>query len=47
MKFVVGVDSPHEPFLTDVREGTAGGRIGEVLGAIKPEVICFCRAAVV
>lgn len=41
MKFIVEVDFPHEPFNTYVREGTAGQKIGEVLGAIKPEVIYF------
>ena len=30
---------PLEPFGTYVRQGTAGGKIGEDLAAIKPEVI--------
>ena len=41
MKFIVEVDMPLEPFNTFVREGTAGQKIGEALGAIKPEVIYF------
>jgi hypothetical protein len=41
MKFIVEVDFPLEPFSTYVRQGTAGEKIGEVLGAIKPEVIYF------
>jgi hypothetical protein len=41
MKFIVEVDFPLEPFNTYVRKGTAGEKIGEVLGAIKPEVIYF------
>lgn len=41
MKFIVQVELPAEPFSTYIREGTAGGRIGEVLGAIQPEVVYF------
>ncbi len=41
MKFIVEVDFPLEPFSAYVRKGTAGEKIGEVLGAIKPEVIYF------
>ena len=41
MKFIVEVDFPLEPFSTYVRKGTAGEKIGEVLGAIEPEVIYF------
>jgi len=41
MKFIVDVGFPLEPFSTHVRQGTAGEKIGEVLGAIKPEVIYF------
>ena len=41
MKFIVEVDFPLEPFNTYVRTGTAGEKIGEVLGAIKPEVFYF------
>ncbi len=41
MKFIVEVDFPLEPFNTYVRQGNAGKKIGEVLGAIKPEVIYF------
>ncbi len=41
MKFIVEVGFPLEPFNTYVRKGTAGEKIGEVLGAIKPEVIYF------
>jgi hypothetical protein len=45
MKFIVEVDFPLEPFSTYVRKGTAGEKIGEVLGAIKPEVITSPTAA--
>ena len=41
MKFIIEVACPLEPFNTYVRQGTAGEKIGEVLGAIKPEVIYF------
>ncbi len=41
MKFIVEVSFPTEPFNTYVREGTAGQKIGEALGAVKPEVIYF------
>jgi hypothetical protein len=41
VKFIVEADFPLEPFNTYVRKGTAGQKIGEVLGAIKPEVIYF------
>jgi hypothetical protein len=41
MKYIVEVDFPLEPFNTYVRNGTAGPKIGEVLGTIKPEVIYF------
>ncbi|MDQ6783926.1 MAG: panthothenate synthetase [Actinomycetota bacterium] len=41
MKFIVEVAFPPEPFNTYVRKGTAGAKIGEVFGAIKPEVLYF------
>ena len=41
MKFIVEVNFPLEPFSTYVRKGTAGEKIGQALGAIKPEVIYF------
>jgi hypothetical protein len=46
MKFIVEVEFPLEPFSTYVREGTVGGKIGEVLGAIKPEVMYFTDSGV-
>jgi hypothetical protein len=46
MKFIVEVNFPLEPFSTYVRNGTAGEKIGEVLGAIKPEVIYFTDSGV-
>ncbi len=46
MKFIVEVELPSEPFSTYVRQGTAGEKIGEVLGAIKPEVIYFTDSGV-
>jgi hypothetical protein len=41
MKLIVEVSFPLEPFNTLVREGTIGAKIGEILGAIKPEVAYF------
>lgn len=41
MKFIIEIEFPLEPFNTYVREGTAGAKIGEILGAIKPEVVYF------
>jgi hypothetical protein len=41
MKFIVEASFPLEPFNTYVRKGAAGERIGEVLGAIKPELAYF------
>jgi len=41
MKLIVDFNFPQEPFNTYLRQGTAGEKIGEVLGAIKPEVIYF------
>ena len=46
MKFIVEVEFPVEPFNTYVREGTIGEKIGEVLGAINPEVIYFTDSGV-
>jgi hypothetical protein len=46
MKFIIEVDFPLEPFNTYVRQGTAGDKIGEVLGAIKPEVCYFTDSGV-
>lgn len=39
MKFIIDFDFPQEPFSTYLRQGTAWEKIGEALGAIKPEVI--------
>ena len=39
MKFIVDASFPHEPFNTYVRQGIAGQKIGEALGAIRPEVV--------
>lgn len=41
MKFIIDFDFPQEPFNTYLRQGTAWEKIGEALGAIKPEVIYF------
>jgi len=41
VKFIIEVAFPHEPFNTYVREGTAGQKLGEVLDAVKPEVMYF------
>jgi hypothetical protein len=46
MKFIVEADLPLEPFSTYVRQGTAGEKIGAVLGAIKPDVIYFTDSGV-
>ena len=41
MKFIVEVSFPTEPFNSYVRDGSAGEKIGELLGSIKPEVVYF------
>jgi len=41
VKFIVEASFPMEPFSTYVRQGVAGEKIGEVLGAIAPEVVYF------
>lgn len=41
MKFIVEASFPTEPFNTYVRQGVAGDKVGEALGAIKPEVAYF------
>ena len=46
MKFIIEVEFPLEPFNTYVRQGTVGEKIGEVLGAIKPEVVYFTDSGV-
>ena len=46
MKFIVEADFPVEPFGTYIRQGTAGEKIGAVLGAIKPEVVYFTDSGV-
>jgi len=46
MKFIIEVEFPLEPFNTYVRQGTIGEKIGEVLGAIKPEVVYFTDSGV-
>jgi hypothetical protein len=46
MKFIVEASLPHEPFNTYVRNGTAGEKIGQTLGSIKPEVAYFTDAGV-
>lgn len=46
MKFIIEVGFPPEPFNIYVREGTVGEKIGEVFGAIKPEVFYFTDSGV-
>jgi hypothetical protein len=46
MKFIIEVEFPLKPFNTYVRQGTAGEKIGEVLGTIKPEVMYFTDSGV-
>ena len=46
MKFIIEVEFPLEPFNTYVRQGTIGDKIGEVFGAIKPEVVYFTDSGV-
>lgn len=46
MKFIVEVEFPPEPFNTYVRKGTVGEKIGEVLGAVQPEVVYFTDSGV-
>lgn len=40
MKFIIEVSFPLEPFNSYVRKGTAGAKLGEIFGTIKPEV-CY------
>ncbi len=46
MKLIVEASFPHEPFNSYVRAGSVGAKIGETLGAIKPEVIYFTDSGV-
>ena len=46
MKFIVEVSFPSEPFNSYVRDGSAGEKIGEILGSIKPEVAYFTDTGV-
>ena len=46
MRFIVEVEFPLEPFNTYVRNGTIGEKIGQVLDAVKPEVIYFTDSGV-
>jgi hypothetical protein len=41
MRMLLDVVFPHEPFNALVRKGTAGGVIGKILEAIKPEAAYF------
>lgn len=41
MKMLLTVEMPHEPFNSLVRSGEAGGVIGRILEAIKPEAAYF------
>lgn len=41
MRFVVRVSLPPEKFNQDVRDGTAGRKIGEILEELKPEAVYF------
>jgi hypothetical protein len=46
MKFIVEASFPHEPFNSFVRDGSIGGKIGETIQAINPEVIYFTDSGV-
>ncbi len=46
MKFIIEVGFPLEPFNSYVRQGTVGAKLGEILGAIKPEVCYFTDSGV-
>jgi len=41
MRMLMHIKLPLEPFNSLVRSGTAGGKIGEILEAIKPEAAYF------
>ena len=46
MKFIIEVSFPLEPFNSYVRKGTAGAKLGEIFGTIKPEVCYFTDSGV-
>jgi len=39
MELIVEAGFRVEPLTTDVRKGSTGGTLGEVLGSIKPDVV--------
>ena len=41
MRILLDITVPHEPFNTDVRNGTAGQKLGRILDDVKPEAIYF------
>lgn len=41
MKMLLTVELPHEPFNSLVRSGKAGGTLGRIIEAIKPEAAYF------
>ena len=43
MRMLVDFSLPLEPFNTLVRNGTAGQKLEQILGDIKPEAVYFSR----
>ena len=41
MRFLIKVSMPHEPFNSYVKDGTAGAKMGKIMGELKPEAAYF------
>ena len=41
MRFLMKVTMPHEPFNSFVRDGSAGAKMGQIMGELKPEAAYF------
>lgn len=41
MRFLMKVSMPHEPFNSLVKNGSAGAKMGQIMGELKPEAIYF------
>lgn len=41
MRMLLDISIPHEPFNSLARQGVAGKKLADILGAIKPEAVYF------
>ena len=41
MRFLMKVSMPHEPFNSYVKNGSAGAKMGQIMGELKPEAAYF------